>query len=104
MLLSNAAVEHFHLGFAFAATVSFGTMLSDQLSRDEFLKAVTYEQLVSVEKHCERAQSTSHTTFLTAASASTTTHASRSKDWRMRLSSNAALKRPSSHCYARLGH
>lgn len=58
MLSSNAAIEHSQHVQCLNAAAPEGTIFSDQSSNDKILSAVTYQQLASVVKQCEKAPST----------------------------------------------
>lgn len=55
MLLNNANIEHSKRVSALSAASPAGTIFSDQAMNDEFLKVVTYNQVSSIVKQCERA-------------------------------------------------
>lgn len=57
MLLSNSGIEQSQKVSFLAAAAPANLSLSKLCSKNDFLKAVTYHQLVSVVKQCERASS-----------------------------------------------
>ena len=81
---------------------------SEQSSNDEFLKALTYKQLASVVKQCEKASDAATSVTISASAAGTTTRSSRGNNHGrnngLRRPSNSALKRLPCHECGNFGH
>ena len=56
LLLNNSSIEHSQRVSALSAAAPSGTLFSDQAINDDFLEVVTYNQVSSIFKQCERAQ------------------------------------------------
>lgn len=54
LLLINASIEHSQRVSALSAAAPAGTVFNDQASNDDFLKVVTYNQVSSIVKQCEK--------------------------------------------------
>lgn len=110
MLLSNASIEQSQRVSVLAAVASSGQNFSEQSTNDEFLNAVTYKQLASMVKQCERSSSTlsSTTTSLSASAAGAVSRSQCGDRNRKGIGphkpSFSALKRlPCHHC-TKFGH
>lgn len=55
LLLSNASIDHSQCVSALSAAAPVGTVFNDQASSDDFLQVVTYNQVFSIVKQCEKA-------------------------------------------------
>lgn len=104
MLLSNASIEHSQRVSALAAAAPNGTVFTDQSSNDDYLKAVTYRQLASVVKQCEKASTPVYSPALAASAAGITTRPKRSQNNGFRRPSTFALKRHPCHSCGKFGH
>lgn len=103
MLLSNANIDHSQRVSAIAPSVPNGNEFSDQATNDKSLH-VTYNQLVSVVKHCEKLQNEFVSNALIALSAEIkklNLHARFNKNEKPSVS---ALKRMPCYKRGRFGH
>ena len=108
MLLSNANVDQTSRVSVLAASAPSTDDFNDNSTNDDFLAAVTYKQLASVVKQCERASvnPAAYNETLTASSAGAMPR-SRNGGYRgsaMRQPSNAALARLPCHVCKKFGH
>lgn len=71
MLLSNAVIDHSQRVSVLAAAAPFTDDLSENSSNDELLAAVTYKQVASVVKQCERVSGVTNSFSSTVMVAST---------------------------------
>lgn len=105
MILRNAAIEHSQRDACLNDAAPNGRVFSDQSSNDELMSAVTYKQLASVVRQCEKAPSTSSTsTYNTLNSSSAAGFVKKHKIVKFWPPSNSTLKKNSCHQCSKYGH
>lgn len=91
MILSNAGIEYWQQITALAAIAPNGTLFTDQSFRDHFLESVTYRQVVSVVKQCEKTETNTSNKRLSANSTATLCNSRHGRSSGFCRPSNAAL-------------